>query len=192
MNITMPPLRKRDDDVLLLAEHFLKKYADHYQKDVSGISADAKKILVKYHWPGNIRELENLIHREVLLATDDEINIHFDGVEIYDNTAYKDEQYSVNSLDVSIDQEFNQSKAMMIEKFEKEYLERLLENTHGNVTLAAKRAGKERRCLGKLIKKTWFRQEQVSHAIVAQTVNPDYKLVTFQAMRRCAASAQEA
>lgn len=153
MNITMPPLRERDDDVLLLAEYFLSKYADQYQKDVSVISGDAKKILMKYHWPGNIRELENLIHREVLLAADDEVNIHFDGVQIHDNTARKDEQYSVNNFYVSIDQEFNQSKALIIEKFEKEYLDRLLENTHGNVTLAAKRAGKERRCLGKLIKK---------------------------------------
>lgn len=153
MNITMPPLRERDDDVLLLVEHFMSKYADQYNKDVSVISEEAKKILMNYHWPGNVRELENLIHREVLLATNNEINIHFDGVQIHDNTTRKDEQYSVNNFYVSLDQEFNQSKAMMIDKFEKEYLERLLENTHGNVTLAAKRAGKERRCLGKLIKK---------------------------------------
>ncbi len=153
MSITMPSLRERGEDVLLLAEHFLKKYADQYQKDVRVISCDAKKMLMKYHWPGNVRELENIIHREVLLATDNEININFDDAQIHDNAASKNEYYSVNNFSISLDQGFNQSKASMIEKFEKEYLDRLLESTHGNVTLAAKRAGKERRCLDKLINK---------------------------------------
>lgn len=153
MNVTMPPLRERNDDVLLLAEYFLKKYASQYQKDVCVLSTDAKEILMKYHWPGNIRELENLIHREVLLATDDRINIHVDGVQLHDNADFKNGNQSVINFYVSIEQDFNQSKAMIVGQFEKEYLDRLLEKTHGNVTLAAKCAGKERRCLGKLIKK---------------------------------------
>lgn len=152
MNITMPPLRHRDEDALLLAEFFLNKYASQYDKKVHKLSRQTRKILMKYQWPGNIRELENLIHREVLLATGDELNIHFDGVAL-DDYECRDESHSVSEFYVSIDHDFNQSKAMIIEKFEKEYLEKLLETTNGNVTLAAKRAGKERRCLGRLIKK---------------------------------------
>lgn len=68
--ITLPPLRQRRDDILLLADHFVTKYAQKMGKAVRRISTPAINMLFAYHWPGNVRELENCIEYAVLLATD--------------------------------------------------------------------------------------------------------------------------
>lgn len=68
INIKMPPLRERKDDIPLLAEHFLQKFAVQNKKKISGFTAEALELLKSYHWPGNIRELENSIERAVILA----------------------------------------------------------------------------------------------------------------------------
>ena len=71
--IYMPPLRERKDDIMLLADYFLEKTAAENNKDISRISTPAIEMLTRYHWPGNIRELENCIERAVLLCNDDVI-----------------------------------------------------------------------------------------------------------------------
>jgi two-component system response regulator PilR (NtrC family) len=63
----LPPLRERREDIPLLAEHFLAKYADQMDKPVTAISRPAMELLQKHDWPGNIRELENVIERAVAL-----------------------------------------------------------------------------------------------------------------------------
>jgi two-component system response regulator PilR (NtrC family) len=65
--ITLPPLRERREDIPLLAEHFLAKFAEQMSKPIAGISHEASDLLVRYDWPGNIRELENVIERAVAL-----------------------------------------------------------------------------------------------------------------------------
>ncbi len=65
--LRVPPLRERTDDVTLLAKHFLQKYSTRFGKPVSGISDEAMKVLKKYDYPGNVRELENIIERTVAL-----------------------------------------------------------------------------------------------------------------------------
>ena len=67
INIDTPPLRERRDDIPLLAKHFLKKYSDKMNKNLNAISDDALTILTKYNYPGNVRELENIIERTVAL-----------------------------------------------------------------------------------------------------------------------------
>ena len=69
IHIPMPPLRERDGDLPLLAQHFLGKYALELSKDVKKISAYAMEILRQYPFPGNVRELENIIERSVALET---------------------------------------------------------------------------------------------------------------------------
>ncbi|HEU5123256.1 MAG TPA: sigma-54 dependent transcriptional regulator [Verrucomicrobiae bacterium] len=69
----LPPLRERGDDVLLLAEHFLKHFNAGMNKHVKGISRGAKQKLLSHHWPGNVRELKNVIERALILETEPEI-----------------------------------------------------------------------------------------------------------------------
>jgi len=74
INIQLPPLRARREDIPLLAEFFIKKYCDENEKPHYRISSDALKSLMDYHWPGNVRELENVIERAVVLAQTETID----------------------------------------------------------------------------------------------------------------------
>ncbi len=74
--IFLPPLRERRDDILLLADHFVSKYAAKMKKEVRRISTPAINMMFAYHWPGNVRELENCIEYGVLLASDGVIHSH--------------------------------------------------------------------------------------------------------------------
>jgi two-component system response regulator AtoC len=75
VNIELPPLRERKEDVPLLAEHFLHKFAMENQKEITGFSPEAMELVLDYDWPGNVRELENAIERAVILAKDSIITI---------------------------------------------------------------------------------------------------------------------
>jgi len=72
--IYVPPLRKRKSDIMLLADHFVQKYAMQNRKHIRRISSAAIDMLLSYHWPGNVRELENCIERAVLVAEGDVIH----------------------------------------------------------------------------------------------------------------------
>ena len=68
VSIDMPPLRERKDDIQQLATFFLRRFAGELKKRIEGLSPDAVKLLMRYNWPGNIRELENAVERAALLA----------------------------------------------------------------------------------------------------------------------------
>ncbi len=74
--ICVPPLRERKSDILLLAEHFVERYARLHGRSIKRISTPAIDMLVSYHWPGNVRELENTIERAILVADGDVIHGH--------------------------------------------------------------------------------------------------------------------
>ena len=73
MQFRLPPLRERGDDVLLLAEHFLKMFRATMNKNVNGLAPAARQKLLAHHWPGNVRELRNVIERALILETTPEI-----------------------------------------------------------------------------------------------------------------------
>jgi two-component system response regulator AtoC len=75
VTIELPPLRERKEDVPLLAQHFLNKFALENQKEITGFSPEATEFLLGYDWPGNVRELENAIERAVILAKDSLITV---------------------------------------------------------------------------------------------------------------------
>jgi transcriptional regulator with GAF, ATPase, and Fis domain len=75
INIELPPLRDRHDDIPLLATHFLKIYIEENQRELEGFSPAAMDALIEYHWPGNVRELENAIERAVVLCRGDTIEL---------------------------------------------------------------------------------------------------------------------
>lgn len=69
IEIRIPPLRERGNDLFLLADFFLQRYRKKYKKELRGISREARKMLQLYRWPGNVRELEHAIERAVILST---------------------------------------------------------------------------------------------------------------------------
>jgi len=75
VTIELPPLRERKEDIPILAQHFLKKFALENQKEISGFSPEVTDFLLKYQWPGNVRELENTIERAVILAQNSDVKI---------------------------------------------------------------------------------------------------------------------
>jgi len=144
LSLRMPPLREHPDDVVPLAEHFARQFAYQYRSAEKTLSPAALATLTGYSWPGNVRELENLIHREFLLAEGGEIQIAPSALG------------SVPGADSSRPDSggtFRHAKAAVIADFEAGFLRRLLDENEGNVSLAARMCGKERRTLGKLLRK---------------------------------------
>jgi DNA-binding NtrC family response regulator len=74
--IHLPPLRERPEDIPLLADYFLKHYAAKYTKAFIGLTADQNRALCRYRWPGNIRELKNVMERAVPLSGDDQVELN--------------------------------------------------------------------------------------------------------------------
>ncbi len=136
--LELPPLRARKGDVRLLAEHFIRVCSAKFGQPVKTFHPETLAWFENYSWPGNIRELENLVYREFLLAESTEIHI---------------KPLTPHQTEHRDDLDFNHAKAKIIADFEKGYLSSLMAKARGNITLAAKMAHKERRALGKLLKK---------------------------------------
>ena len=147
LSVTLPPLRQRGEDIERLAEHFIRRYSQEYQLLPRPLTTAARDWLYQYHWPGNVRELENLIHRAVLLSTKPWID-----TGDLSTVVEREEPQGATSAGKA-DQSFREAKAEMIENFERDYLTDLMKRAAGNVSEAARIAGKERRALGKLLKK---------------------------------------
>jgi DNA-binding NtrC family response regulator len=161
----LPALRERPEDILLLAEHFLRKHALP-NGIMPRLSDSARAALTQYDWPGNIRELENGILRAIHLSPDgviEEADLALPGWPPTDAippalaATAEPEQSSAALADAAAPAEPLESmrvaKRRVVEEFEKKYLARLIIEHAGNVTRAAQAAGKERRELGKLLKK---------------------------------------
>jgi DNA-binding NtrC family response regulator len=148
--LTMPPLRERCGDVDLLARHFLDRLQRQYGGSRRVVHPQSLEWMRTYYWPGNTRELENLMHRAFLLADGRIIVVDPPNGSALDPDAVDNAVFD-DILDSGLS--FNDAKALAISRFERGYLSRIISESNGNVTLAAQRAGKERRALGKLLKK---------------------------------------
>jgi DNA-binding NtrC family response regulator len=146
--LTVPPLRQRMEDVPLLAESFLQRFAAEGAKP-KRLSAAGLKRLLAHPWPGNVRELRNVLERAALLAQGDDI-----GPE--------DLYLDANSSKPLPTGPFMAAKRAMVEAFEKDYVNRLLDEQAGNVSQAAKAAGLDRKNLQVLMKKYELKAGKVS------------------------------
>ena len=140
LHIVLPPLRERLGDPKLFAEHFVGIAAGRYKKPRLPVDRATLSWIERYAWPGNIRELENLVHRAFLLAEDAHISI---GAPV----ALEKAPPVIALLN------YRQAKSQAIAEFECRFLSNLLGQAQGNVTAAARMSGTERRQLGRLLKK---------------------------------------
>ncbi len=139
--IYLPPLRDRKEDIIPLCELFLKKFSKKLKKNVKKIDPRAKQILLSYRYPGNIRELENIIERAVILASSD---------TIMPNHIPLDEKGESCDEGETVEFKFGDTK---IYDFEKELLKRALHISSGNITKAAKLIGISRFSFTRRMKK---------------------------------------
>lgn len=152
--IDIPPLRERKEDILPLIVYFLDKFNKKLGLAV-GMDSDVKDVLRRYEWPGNIRELENLIERMILLARNNQITLQEIPAEFKD---------AANKVAVSLDEGGDKPlKAYMrgqVENVERQMILKCLEESGGNVTQAAKKMGLSRKGLQLKMIKYNLRKEQ--------------------------------
>ena len=141
--VQLPPLRERREDVLPLARHFLHKHALR-DRITPRLSPDAEAALLASDWPGNVRELENAIVRGMNTCEGDWIEPADLGTARAGDPCGGEAPSS---------RSFRDAKREVVAAFERSYLARLIAEHHGNVSHAARTAGKERRELGRLLKK---------------------------------------
>ena len=135
IEIQVPPLRERGDDILLLADFFVEKYAHKYKKEVKGLTREAKLKLSKYPWPGNVRELQHTIERTVLLS---------------DSFQLRARDFMLEPQPEKIEES---TGTLNLEKVEKETIERAMRRANGNLSQAAEYLGITRYSLYRKLEK---------------------------------------
>jgi len=131
--IQMPPLRQRRDDIPLLTKHFIEKYAREFNKEVRMISSYAMELLMGYAFPGNIRELENIIERGVAMETSNIILPENLVLSVEADAAEKNIDLNIPDTGIDLNAE--------LEKIEKSIIEKALRKTKGVKTKAAEMLG---------------------------------------------------
>jgi DNA-binding NtrC family response regulator len=142
----LPPLRERKEDVALLSRHFLAKYAAVNRKTVTDIAPEAMQVLMAYEFPGNVRELENIIERGVIFCRGHSLTVADLQMEPVPAAALPMSQGQVAEMP------FREAKERAIQYFHSQYIRRLLEQHGGNISRAADAAGIQRQYLHRLIK----------------------------------------
>jgi len=139
ISIALPPLRNRQEDIPLLAQHFIEKYRNEFNSPVKDISPGALQTLMGYDWPGNVRELENVIERTVAFSSKALIDV---------------KDICLPECEASQEAKtFRQAKSQAVTQFEKQYIQELLSTHRGNISQSAKAAHKDRRAFWELIRK---------------------------------------
>ncbi len=142
INIHVPPLRERKEDIQLLAEHFLDKCLTTSTKKIKGFTDEVIHALENYNWPGNVRELENNIERAVTLAKDNKIVLADLSPNIPNNHPTPAFYDGTSMIDL---------KHKAVKEIEKKYLLVLMEKYKGNITRVAEEAGLTRRHIHRMI-----------------------------------------
>lgn len=145
INIQLPPLRERGEDIKLLAEYFLMRSLNSSPKTIKGFAEEVINKFSGYTWPGNVRELENVVERAVTLTKSEYIQLD-------DLPDYLSHFQPLDSSGVDLNATLPEVKQKFMSEIELKYLVSLLEKHHGNVTKVAEEAGMTRRNIHRLLK----------------------------------------
>ena len=152
VNIDIPPLRERKDDIVVLAKHFVKKYSELNEIPLKPLAKSAEEKLLNYLWPGNVRELENTIHRAVLMSTGDEITA--------DSIILNDPDSVINKPEVGEEMSGAEFVGRTVANMERCLIIDTLKHTMGNRSVAANILGISIRTLRNKLKQ--YEEEGVS------------------------------
>jgi two-component system response regulator AtoC len=141
--IVVPPLRERKDDIPLLVDHFIKKFNTDFNKSIQGVDEEALQALMAYDWPGNIRELENVLERAIVLSRSDLLT-----VKDFPETIGVQKRQN-NHFSYVEGQQLNE----LVEEFEKTIIEQALEKYNGNKLRTAEKLGIHRSTFMSKLKK---------------------------------------
>jgi len=136
IQLELPPLRARNADILLLAQHFVETFASRSGKPVAGIAQQAAEKLLAYAWPGNVRELRNVIERAVALTRYDRIAVEDLPEKVRD---YRSSRFMIDGQDPSV--------LVPLEEIQSRYIQHVLDVVGGNKTMAARILGLDRKTL---------------------------------------------
>jgi len=149
--VNLPPLRERKDDIPRLAYHFLRVFCRKTGKRINGFTADALEELVKHDWPGNVRQLKNVVERLVIMADQGVVNV----LDMMDHMQSR-RPLTAEGVPTTLD-ELKKVKRHLLkgtfEGIEKAFLARALRESGGNITLAASKVGMQRSNFSALMKK---------------------------------------
>jgi two-component system response regulator HydG len=137
VEIYLPPLRERQDDIPQLANHYLRQYAQKYRKNFLGIRPQAMELLQRYNWPGNIRELQHAIERAIIMADGDELDSR--------------DFFFLSAKPAS--EKVQQSSTLNLDDMERTTIQRAIDKNGGNISKAAKELGLTRASLYRRLEK---------------------------------------
>jgi len=150
--IILPPLRKRPDDIPLLATHFLTQFATETAKNITSIDKDAMELLTSYDWPGNVRELKNVMERTVIMTFSETVNRR----TIASILGQSPQQEAIQSIPLNKDDLKSAKKAareLAAEEIEKNFVISALKKADWNVSQAARETGMQRQNFQALMRK---------------------------------------
>lgn len=163
LSLRLPPLRERPGDGVLLARNMLKRLSHQYRTHARGLHADGEDFIRRYDWPGNIRELENVIHREFLMSDDEALRLRETREELMPGDVAAAPAETASALaSASVPEStvadadctsFKDAKAKAVAEFERSYVREMLARAGGNLSQAARLSNQERSAFGKLVRK---------------------------------------
>ena len=149
VNVSIPPLRERREDIGILCDHFFREIAEKNAKPVPILHKDTLAKLMEYDWPGNVRQLRNVMERIVSLSENRELSIN----DLPDEIRYRSSSDNLS---------YKEARQTWLQKFERHYLQTLLHNAKGNISRASEVAGIARMSLYRMLKRTGL-QQLVTH-----------------------------
>jgi DNA-binding NtrC family response regulator len=154
INLGLPALRERADDIPLLAHHFLRRCAERLAKKVKTLAPEAIELLCGYRWPGNVRELENAIERAVVLCRGDAITPADLPPSVTGRTAPLVREAPVAGDDAAwLSLSYAAAKEQALRRFEKGYVDALMRACDNNISAAARKAGMDRSNFKRVLRK---------------------------------------